>query len=56
MQGKFWLRNCHLGSPRVQGHNQVSPAVSWCLVDEEFYKDEKKYIERKTRDQISLAI
>jgi hypothetical protein len=30
--------------------------VPWCLVDEKFYKDEKMYMERKTRDRISLDV
>jgi hypothetical protein len=50
LKGKLWLRNHHLGSPQVPGHSRVTPIVSWLSVDEEFYKGEKKYMERKTRD------
>jgi hypothetical protein len=40
----------------VSGHSRVSLAMSWCLVDEKFYKDEKMHVKRKNRDRIPLAV
>jgi hypothetical protein len=44
----------NLGSPRVPRYIQACPSVSWHLVDENTYKDERRVHERGTRDGSSI--